>query len=112
MNKDEKKQGKSSKNLLLAHPPRASKITLANIVFAQVHEQGMRRNKENLRKISSERIRAARLKQLQLISSLLRSMNKDEKDQENMRKVSLANPCRARKTTLANIVFAQVHEQG
>jgi hypothetical protein len=29
-----------------------------------------------------------------------------------MRKVSLANPCRARKTTLANIVFAQVHEQG
>jgi hypothetical protein len=39
MNKNEKKQGKSLKNLLLAHPRRASETTLANIVFAQVHEQ-------------------------------------------------------------------------
>jgi|LakMenEpi03Aug12_release.lakeMendotaPanAssembly.Ray.scaffolds.fasta_scaffold2956491_1 hypothetical protein len=43
-------QGKSAKNLLLSHLRCAFKTTLANSVFAQVHEQGMRRNKENLRK--------------------------------------------------------------
>jgi hypothetical protein len=40
MNKDEKDQGKSAKYLLSAHPPCACKTTLANIAFAQVHEQG------------------------------------------------------------------------
>jgi hypothetical protein len=39
------------KNLLLAHPRRASETTLANIVFAQVHEQewkGPRKSAKNL----------------------------------------------------------------
>ncbi len=42
-----KEQEKSAKNLLLAHLRRASKTTLATIVFAQVYEQGW----EGIRKI-------------------------------------------------------------
>ncbi len=53
----EKEEDKSFRYLFWAQALCASKTTLANIVFAHVHEQGMRRNKENLRKISSQRIR-------------------------------------------------------
>jgi hypothetical protein len=50
MNKDENDQ-ENMWEVSPANPGRASKITLPNIVFAQVNE--MRRNKENMRKISS-----------------------------------------------------------